>query len=483
MRPASYVFRMALLGSLCACSEPADDTATPEPSSTPSPTPIPLNDGPDAEVLLVSDGGTFRVDFMHADTGAVFYRLDVRDVYPECLESEGACGITEVFYSQHAQRDYLTMNVGQLYQEDAGFFAPATLRRVRLTEPPEPVFTMNRLDFSHVPGGDVICDYQPEDPCNSGKLPTCYNLFPHDVEVVKDDPDAQVLEVIIADLAAARILKVNYDYADQNQCGVVEWVLDARTEGYEPFYQANDSDHFVTDDAEYLLTSHYSASPIVSAGAIFMWKRTEADTTWRKVWSYPDPEAGPVPYLNTPHNPALEPLPSGGYLMRYGHSRGLESFWHAGYKGSLGMATLTALESPPEYRGETHFPAGSVLNPMGFVREVEPVGNGRYLVTDSGCETYFGCPLEGRVYLVSGEVLPAAEGKHGYWTAGFTEQVLLPLDTQKVRAYDCDYATNYESDFLTRSMLGEDLNARWRQSVAQCSFIQDAGSASIASSP
>lgn len=471
--PCMYAMTPGLLLSLCACSEPADDTATPESSPTPSATPQPLNDGPDSEVIVVSDGGTYRIDFLHVDSGEVFYRLDVREVYPECQDTEGACGITEVFHSTHGKRDYLTMNVGQLYQEDGGFFAPATLRRVRLTQPAEPIFNMNQLDFSQVPGGDVICDYDPTDPCNSGTLPTCFNLFPHDVEVVQDDPDAQHLEVILADLATARILKVNYDYADQNRCGVVEWVLDARTEGYEPFYQANDADYFKTADAEYLLTSHYSASPIVSAGAIFMWKRTSESPTWSKLWSFPDPEAGTLPYLNTPHNPALESLEGGGYLMRYGHSRGLESFWHAGYKGSIGMATLDSLESPPVYRGESHFPAGSVLNPMGFVREVEPVGNGRYLVTDSGCETFFGCPLEGRVYLVGGELVPEAQGKSGHWTAGFTEQVFQPLDTTQVRAFDCDFATNYESDYLTRAQLGDDLNAAWRQSVATCTMIQD----------
>jgi len=460
-----------------ACSQaPEDDTtpsATPSPSTAPAFTPGTSNQAP---VILASDGGSFRMHFIHPENGAIFYSLDVRDIYSECQDDADACGVTEVFHSTYQDHDYLTFNMSQT-SDTGGFLGPATLRRVKLTEPVTPVFSLRELDFSQVPGASTFCDYDPAAPCGSGTLPSCYNVFPHDVEVLRDDPEAQVLDVIIADLLATRILKIHFNYADGNTCGNVEWVLDAATDGYEPYYLPNDVDYLQQDGAEYLLTSHYTASQVLGAGALFLWKRTETDQPWQKVWSYPDDSASGLPYMNTPHGPALEPQSDGSWLLRYGHSRANGDFWKTGYQGAVGLATLTSLEAQPVYRFESDFAPGSVLNPMGFIREVEPTSDHRYLITDSGCEIYFGCPLEGRVYLMSPEfpadALPAPTGQSGAWTAGRTEQHFVTLDTTRVDAYYCDFTTNYESDFLTRGELGQELRAQWLQTPGQCEVVRE----------
>lgn len=427
-------------------------------------------------MVLASDGGSFVMHFIHPENGAIFYTLDVREAFEECRGDGAACGVTEVFHSTIEDHDFLTFNMSQT-SDDAVFLGPATLRRVQLTEPVTPVFAMRELDFSLIPGAEKYCDYDPADPCGSGTLPTCYNVFPHDVEVLNDDPANHVLDVIVADLLTARLVKVHYDYADGNTCGRVDWVLDAQTDGYEPYFMPNDVDFFQEADADYMLTSFYSSSTVMGAGALMMWKREDSAEPWHKLWSYPPEVGSGLPNLNTPHGPSIQKQSDGSYVMRYAHSRARGDFWRVGYQGSLGLATLANLDSAPAYRFESEFGSGDFLNPMGFVREIEPTSDGRYLVTDSGCEEYFGCPLEGRVYLMSPEfepgAYPAQTAFTGAWTAGHTDQHFVTLDTQRVDAYYCGFTTNYEADFLTRGQLGQELRAKWNETPGQCEVVRE----------
>lgn len=469
---------LALIGLLIGCSSaeesptPSGDlspTVQPTPTSTPAPTPFQDEDS----VLIASDGGSYKVHFLRAKDGTIFYTLNVQTALPECEANPEVCAITEVEHTVYEEQDFLTFNMTQL--DTSALFAPARVRRVRLTEPPTPVFSLRELDWSNIPGANLFCDYDPANPCGSGTFPTCYNMFPHDLEILHDDPETQTLEVLVSDLAGSRVLKIDFDYRDGNTCGVVDWVLDSATRDWDPWYLPNFVDYMPQDGVEYMATGHYSASPVLGAGAIYLWKRPSESEPWEKVWSYPDPEFSQMPYLNSPHSPSFTPLDDGGYLLRYGHSRGDCDYWKVGYEGSLGAARLDSIESPPQYLFESHFGDDDPLAPMGFVRDVEPLSDGRYMVTDSGCEIYFGCPIPGRVYLMSPEyqpdALPESTGLLGTWTSDGTEQAFQHLEKTKVKAYYCDFTTNYETDFRKKAELGNDLQPLFERSVGQCELV------------
>jgi hypothetical protein len=449
------------------CSAPEGDDDASAAGDDDATTPPPVSDDPSSPILMISDGGNYRVQFMNPVTRAAFYELDLTKLFDECNGVDSFCAMTEIHHTVHDGRDYLDMNLGQVDQGGA-VVNPATIRRVRLSDPPELVYTLRNLDFSSVPGGQDICDYDPADPCAPGNSPYCSIEFPHDLDVLADDPENGYVELLITDLADQRVLKVNLDYRDGNTCGKVDWVLDHRTEGWGALYLPNDADYFEQDGAQYLLTSYYSATEVLGTGLIELWKRSGEGKSWGKVWTYPDPASSDMPYLNTPHAPILYRAADGSLMLRYGHSRGDGSFWRAGYQGAIGAAVLPRLESAPEYLYESMFPDGDPLTPTGFIRDVEPTSDGRLLISDSGCEMYFNCPLPGRIYLIEPEAFTPMEGASGAWTPDRSEQNFVHVDMTTLEPFVCGYSTVYESDFLTLGELGDDLRARWHDVVSTC---------------
>lgn len=458
---AGAMVAIAFLWTACTDATPAEATATPAPNASSSPIPYvpPPTTADDTGIILVSDGGNVRVSLIRTDTGVIFYDLDLPELIEDCRLVESGCILTEIEHTVHEDRDYLDLNLA-LGSSAQALVKPASVKRLRLSEPVAPVFSLERLDWSGLSRGTEICDYDPADPCNTGSAATCALWFPHDVEILADDPTAQTITYLIADLATQRVLEVHFDYSDGNTCGKVAWVLDSSHPDYDASNLVNDADLFHREEGDYLLTSYYSSGPVLGSSKLDMWYRETEDSGWSLLWTFPTPEKDTLANLNTPHAPLIHADDGGGLILRYAHSRGDSDQWGAGYRGTLGAATLVDLASPPIYRFDSKFPEGYALSPMGFVRDIEQAGEGRYLVTDSGCVVPGICPLEGRVYLIDGERDESTSPLSGAWTEDHSQQHFVSIDMETIQAFSCGISTTYEADYTTVGALGQDLRAR-----------------------
>ncbi len=304
-------------------------------------------------------------------------------------------------------------------------------------------WTMDALDLTGVSGA---CDPEPTDPCepaypSGAERDVCQMKMVHDVAVVEETDEG--LRMWLADASNGRVLEVWLPEGET--CGEVRTVLDQSAPDWDVYNSPNRVHGFEDAGGEHLWVSAKGGLPSteaglaqgadLSSGKLLGWtKRSEG---WRQDWEFP-PESTTAPsFLNTPHG--LAPPGAPANMLVYAHTLSDSWDWGEGTGGSIGVATLA--EGVPTYAYDAQLDSRY----LHFPRAVSPLGDGTWLVLDSGCFDSAGCEFPSQAWRVS---LPeiTSSGLSGAWdrdgsTISWAEATVIdgPLWTTDDTLYAVDW--------------------------------------------
>ncbi len=289
----------------------------------------------------------------------------------------------------------------------------------------EPRWTLSTLDFSGW-SRDAGCPYDPADPCTvpqglaAPDYWRCHLHMPHDLAMVDETDDGWT--GWIADSRNSRLLEV-FSPAGQS-CGRVRTVVDGADPDWAIYESPNALHYEVRDGVETLLVSikgTHAAGAEAEAqlagegkGKVVSWENH--DGRWAEAWSFPPVTLGSEAFVNTPHGVARLRDGEGNEVIAFAQSLGAHEQWG----GTTGEGTVTVIrerDGQAEYLGDLRFPGKFAL---GFSRDVSQLGDGRWLVTDSGCLTD-PCDAPTRAWVIAAPVLDAP-GLGGTWRADGSDQ-------------------------------------------------------------
>lgn len=288
-----------------------------------------------------------------------------------------------------------------------------------------PRWTLSNLDFSGWPR-DAGCPYDPTDPCAvpeglaAADYWRCHLHMPHDLAVVNDA--AEGWTGWIADSRNSRLLEV-FTPTGQS-CGQVRTVVDGLDPDWAIYESPNALSYDVRDGVETLLVSikgthaHGEAAEAQLAGEgkgkIVSW--TNQGGRWVEAWSFPPVTVGEEAFVNTPHGVDRLHDADANEVIAFAQSLGAHRQWG----GTTGEGTVTVIrerDGRAEYLGDLRFPGKSALR---FPRDVNDLGDGRWLVTDSGCLTD-PCDSPTRAWVIAAPALKPP-GLGGTWRADGSDQ-------------------------------------------------------------
>ncbi len=484
----------AMLLLLCACTggrcRVDVDSDSPRPTDSPDDdsqvddsTPAP--DLGEVPVVFVADGANGRVIVVRMDTAELMYQVDFAALHPAiCADGAGYTCVgfgIEPHYDADSDEDRLLYVIHPSADGADAPDVPSIVGMARLAdEGPEVLWSLDSLDFS-VRYGDQASLCAATEPCSAplddwARWRGCSLSNVHSAAIAEDDDDSVLLW--ISDTGTpTRALAVRLDKA--STCGVVEELLDQSGHpDWGSYDNLNDLDPFSGQGDISLLGTFFSTSSTLPVGGpglgrVVAWQQV-ADS-WELDWACPDTPMSDEAFLNAPHNADMVEIDGQRYVV-YAHSNGLGGHWEFegwtqedDHRGSIGV--LRVDEDGIQYLFDGYHPDDD----LHFLRDVDLLGDGSWLLTDSGCVNNLLGDCEHRpglwnVRLDPGAVEPV-EGLDGRWQADHAYQQLLPLEVLHDRwasPLDCGLDTPYEADFRWAADLGATLRARALEPIAAC---------------
>lgn len=245
---------------------------------------------------------------------------------------------------------------------------------VRPTETPQQTWRLDALDFSAFDPDRARCAWDEADPCapQAGLEETdwrrCQLYWPHDFQILEETADG--LRMVVADTRNERVVWLTLPTG--STCGVVEDVLDGANPAWDIYTSVNSIQTW-TEETDYLLMSIKDTTPAQpyqggdGRGRIVLWRK---DQDWTPAWIFPPVDAESPSFVNAPHGVVRWE----DHVM-FAHSLGRSDDWNTGEGGSFGVLGMDGT-----YRFDLVLPD----DPLRFPRDIDPLGDGRFLLVDSG---------------------------------------------------------------------------------------------------
>lgn len=418
--------------------------------------------GPPPDLALIADTSHGRYLYVRLDDATIVHEIRLDALNPD-LCSDEVCAAFVGWPSVGADgADELTVSFAP---NTRGEPATANIERIRVGPEGDTIlWQLDRLDFltNFSDRPDVCAQVSPcevpEDPDETLRR-KCRLALSHEVKVIEED-DASVSLWIADTEGPARVLKVRLDKT--TTCGVVEDVLSADTATSWGGYEAiNDVDPVDLGDGRDTLLfnslNHNSDQGLASAS---LWQ--SVDGAWTRLWQHPSEESGG--YLAAAHNPDWVTDDDGQTYLIYANSNGMGAhplvsrFTGADdHMGSIGVARATA--EGVEYLFDAALPGQ-----FGFLRDVNRLDDGTFLVTDSGCmhPEDTDCTHPGALWHVALPELSTAtpSGLSGVFTASHVNMnIVTPavIETRFAQPLLCGLFTPYSAQFMPGPTLGSTL--------------------------
>ena len=415
------------------------------------------------DLLLIADTSHGRYLFVRPDTATIVHQVSLATLNPD-LCTDAVCAAFVAWPTLGAELDEITLSFAP--NTDGASYA-AVIERVRLGEDEDTVlWRLDSLDFlSNFPDRPEICAQiapceVPEDADETVRR-KCRLQLSHEAKVVSED-DGSVALWIADTEGPARAIKVRLDKG--STCGVVEDVLSEETAARWAGYQAiNDLDLVdLGDGRETLLLNSLSHDSDEGLASVTLWQAI--DGLWTPLWQHPSEASGG--FLGAAHNPDWITDSDGASYIVYAHSNGMgahpevRSFTGADdHRGSIGLARVT-----PE--GAEYLVDAALPGQFGFLRDVNRLADGSFLVTDSGCmhPDDTDCSNPGQLWRVALPELSSLSpsGRSGAFTASHGDMdviVATPLTVGARSPLTCGLFTPYSAQFMPGASLGATLRA------------------------
>lgn len=478
-RPLSCIGLAAWLGAI-GCRGKADAPASGDEGEAEGETGEALDsdtsdsgEGAPADLALIADTSNGRYLFVRLDDGTVVHELRLSTLDPKLCSSETCAAFVAWPSIDAAGGDQVTLSFSPNTPDEP---AAAVIARVRLgASGDEEMWRLSALDFytNFSDRPDICAQTAPcevpdsEDPEVRRR---CRLALSHEVKVAEETESGVVLWIADTE-QPARVLKVALNTA--SACGVVEDVISEETAPDWNAYQAiNDVDLVETgEDTPEILFNSLSHDKENGLASTSLWRREESG--WSRVWQHPSVESGA--YLGAAHNPDIFTDDDGQTYLVYAHSNGLgvhplvDSFTgELDHHGTIGVARVSG--DGVEYLFDAAMPGE-----LGFLRDVNRLDDGTFLVTDSGCmhPDDTDCTNPGQLWNI--ELPPLSEASATGLSGGFTaphEQMNIVLahtvDGRFGQPLTCGLWTPYSAQFMPAETLGRTLRAMLATGGSAC---------------
>ncbi len=423
-------------------------------------------------LALIADTSHGRYLFVRLDDATIVHEVSLATLNPE-LCADAVCAAFVAWPTVADGLDVMTLSFAP---NTVGESFAAVIERVQIGADADRIlWHLDSLDFlTNFPDRTDICAQTapcevPEDPDETVRR-KCRLQLSHEVKVVSEDEDS--VELWVADTEGpARAIKVRLD--KDSTCGVVEEVLSQDTSESWAGYQAiNDLDVVdLGDGRESLLLNSLSHESVEGLSSVTLWQK--ADGLWTRLWQHPSEASGG--YLGAAHNPDWVVDEDGTAYVIYAHSNGMgshpqvRSFTGAeDHRGSVGVARASA-------EGVEYLFDATLTGQFGFLRDVNRLEDGTFLVTDSGCmhPEDTDCTYPGQIWNVALPELSevVAPGLSGAFSGGHLDQNVIvaePLDGHFSQPLTCGLFTPYTAQFMPGDTLGETLLAMLEEPGEAC---------------
>ncbi|MSP54467.1 MAG: hypothetical protein EXR69_02495 [Myxococcales bacterium] len=298
----------------------------------------------------------------------------------------------------------------------------------------------DQIDFSQLANGADYCTWDPADPCRPDPGVDTKGYWACSVHMVHDmivtHEDANTVAMWVVDSRNSRMLHVSLDR--EATCATVDTVLDLRVDDWDIYNSVNSLEIWTDGDTDTLLMSIKGSFADAQTGEqqmggggrgkIVLWRRDAVSNggaaPWTQAWEFPPESTTEESFLNDPHGVSRTTDADGRMVVTFAHSLGHspESEYGKGTGGSIGV--LRVQDDLPVYLYDAMLPRPDVLQ---FPRDVTPLPDGTFLLTDSGC-LGDGCAYETYDWVVSLPEADPVEGKTGAWRADHSEQVYVDAE-------------------------------------------------------
>lgn len=275
------------------------------------------------------------------------------------------------------------------------------------------------------------CALDAEDACAQvdPSLPgaaRCEGNFSHEFVVTEESTLGR--RILLTDTGNDRLITAWLPEGEL--CGEVEEVLHTGMGGWDVYSGPNSLQHRVDDDGARMLLSFRDAETVSAAGRaqhggpghgkVTQWVRR--DDGWEQEWEVPPALDGDSSFLNVPHGALWAEGPAGEPWLVVAHSLGTSASFMAIDGGSIAVFDLSSGE--PKYLYDGIAPDGAFF---GFPRDIEPLGDGQFVIVDSGCISSTDCPVPSQAWVVR---LPSGDsaGLDGAFRPDHSHQVFVEIE-------------------------------------------------------
>ncbi len=492
--PALGWLAAGLLAGCFRTMPPSAETAAPDTSETGDTT----GESPDTSdtsdtseslrvpLAVVSDGANSRIRYIRLDTEEVIFDHDLSEFHPERCGPGRTCIIygIEPSVDPETGQDRLMYTYKVSADSDSGSTnLGSRLEMVQIgAAEVELLWSVSSLDFlTNFAGYDDICS--SASACVSSKSAQsdrgCVMRGTHDVEILSEGADG--IRLLIADTGSRpRVLMLTVDPAAPD-CAVVDDIIgDATTDEWRRFENTNDADRVEYNGEEVFLVNQKASNRDIEWGQTGMGKSTlwaKRDGQWTLLDEHPPQDATSASYLNAPHNSDMVTVGDQSYVV-LAHSNGNGTHFEyqifdmeTDHFGTIAVLKMDGDEMVYLYDGLL-----DDEEPLNFVRDVDMMDDGTFLVTDSGCnytvDDVCTHPSSIRHLAIELDVDPPADAvKDGRWTPDqryMEVRPLVELDTLFSSPLSCGLTIPYETDFRWTDELGPGIQARLQQPGQPC---------------
>lgn len=319
----------------------------------------------------------------------------------------------------------------------------------------------DQIDFSHLANGADYCTWDPADPCRPDPGVDTQGYWACSIHMVHEmivtSEDANTVAMWVVDSRNSRMLHVSLER--EATCATVDTVLDMHMDDWDIYNSVNSLERWMDGDTDTLLMSIKGSFPDEQTGEhqmagsgqgkIVLWRRDTVanggDEPWYQAWEFPPESTTEESFLNDPHGVVRYTGAEGKMYVTFAHSLGHspESEYGKGTGGSIGVIRIE--DDEPVYLYDAMLPRPDVLQ---FPRDVTPLPDGTFLLTDSGC-LGDGCAYETYDWVVRLPQGEPVDGKTGAWRADHSEQVYVDAEVVHGPMFP-DANLLYSSEWISR---------------------------------